>query len=152
VFCGVIGAFVQGGMIKRLVKKLGEPKLIVVSLVLTALSLAVLPFIKGDGALAWRALLHVGSGAWWLMLGALAVLAVGSSLTRAPLFGLLSNLTSASEQGATIGVAQSAGSLARVFGPIYATTTLHYVPALPFVSSTVVLLTVSVLAARRLRA
>ena len=152
VFCGVIGAFVQGGMIKRLVKKLGEPKLIVVSLVLTALSLAVLPFIKGDGALVWRALLHAGSGSWWVMLGALAVLAVGSSLTRAPLFGLLSNLTSASEQGATIGVAQSAGSLARVFGPIYATTTLHYVPALPFVSSAVVLLTVSVLAARRLRA
>ncbi|MFM2295215.1 MAG: hypothetical protein RLZZ350_1628 [Verrucomicrobiota bacterium] len=151
VFCGVIGAFVQGGMIKRLVKKLGEPKLIVVSLVLTALSLAVLPFIKGYGALAWGALLHAGSGSWWLMLGALAVLAVGSSLTRAPLFGLLSNLTPANEQGATIGVAQSAGSLARVFGPLYATTTLHYVPALPFVSSALVLLAVSALAAQRLR-
>jgi len=31
-----------------------------------------------------------------------------------PVFGLLSNYTSANEQGATIGVAQSAGSLARI--------------------------------------
>ena len=151
VFCGVIGAFVQGGMIKRLVKKLGEPKLIVVSLVLTAVSLAMLPFIKGNGALIWKTLLHAGSGSWWAMLGALAVLAIGSSLTRAPLFGLLSNLTSANEQGATLGVAQSAGSLARVFGPIYATTTLHYVPALPFVSSAVILLAVGWVAAQKLR-
>jgi MFS family permease len=50
------------------------------------------------------------------LLGALALLAVGSSLTRPPLFGLLSNLTSADEQGANIGVAQGAASLARIIG------------------------------------
>jgi hypothetical protein len=32
------------------------------------------------------------------------------------LFGLLSNLTSAHEQGSNIGVAQGAGSLARIIG------------------------------------
>ncbi|HVV01189.1 MAG TPA: MFS transporter, partial [Verrucomicrobiae bacterium] len=36
VYCGLIGAFVQGGLTGRLVKKMGEPKLIVVSLTLTA--------------------------------------------------------------------------------------------------------------------
>ena len=35
VFCGLIGAFIQGGVIGRLVKLLGEPKLIAVSLFLT---------------------------------------------------------------------------------------------------------------------
>src|SRR4029077_9692257 len=35
VFCGLIGALVQGGAIGRLVKKMGEPKLIAFSLVLT---------------------------------------------------------------------------------------------------------------------
>ena len=34
---------------------------------------------------------------------------------------MLSNLTSAHEQGANIGVAQGAGSLARILGPLFAT-------------------------------
>jgi hypothetical protein len=34
---------------------------------------------------------------------------------------MISNLTSADEQGATIGVAQGSGSLARILGPIFAT-------------------------------
>jgi MFS family permease len=74
------------------------------------------------------------------MLAALAVLSIGSSLTRPPLFGFLSNLTPSNEQGATIGVAQSAGSLARILGPIFATTLLHYVPALPYLTCTAILL------------
>src|ERR1035438_7009478 len=39
VFCGLIGAFIQGGAIGRLVKIFGEPKLIAISLVLTGVSL-----------------------------------------------------------------------------------------------------------------
>jgi MFS family permease len=74
------------------------------------------------------------------MLAALGLLSVGTSLTRPPLFGLLSNLTPAHEQGATIGVAQSAGSLARILGPIFATTTLHYLPALPYLTCAIILL------------
>src|SRR5580765_3937432 len=56
VFCGLIGALVQGGAIGRLVRKLGEPKLIAVSLVLTGISLALLPFIKGTSELSWGVL------------------------------------------------------------------------------------------------
>ena len=116
VFCGLISAFVQGGMIGRIVKKLGEPKVIALSLVLTAISLALLPFIKGSGLLSWGILAQPEGHAWWGLLGALALLSIGSSLTRPPLFGLLSNLTSANEQGANIGVAQGAASLARIIG------------------------------------
>jgi len=85
------------------------------------------------------------------MLAALAILSVGSSLTRAPLFGLLSNLTPASEQGATIGVAQGAGSFARILGPIFATTTLVYYPPLPYLTSTAILLITGLVAAMNLR-
>ena len=67
------------------------------------------------------------------MLLALALLAIGSSLTRAPLFGLLSNLTPANEQGATIGVAQSAGALARICGPLFAASLYFHIPLLPYV-------------------
>jgi DHA1 family tetracycline resistance protein-like MFS transporter len=129
VYCGLIGAVVQGGAIGRLVKSLGEPRLIALSLVLTGLSMAWLPFIKGPGATSWQ-----------MLLVALGLLSVGSSLTRPPLFGLLSNLTSAHEQGATIGVAQGAGSLARILGPIFATTLLDYLPSLPYVFCAVILL------------
>ena len=116
IYCGLISALVQGGMIGRIVKKLGEPKVICLSLMLTAISLALLPFIKGSGLLSWGILAKSEGHAWWGLLGALALLSIGSSLTRPPLFGLLSNLTSANEQGANIGVAQGAASLARIIG------------------------------------
>ena len=133
VFCGIIGAFIQGGMIGRLVKMFGEPKLIAISLVLTGVSLVLLPLVKGDGELRWLAVLKFADVPWLKMLGALLLLSIGSSLTRAPLFGLLSNLTPANEQGATIGVAQSAGSLARILGPLFAATLYTLNHPLPYV-------------------
>ena len=44
-YCGLIGAMVQGGMLRRMVKKMGEPKVIAVSLFLAAAGIAVLPFL-----------------------------------------------------------------------------------------------------------
>jgi MFS transporter, DHA1 family, tetracycline resistance protein len=133
VFCGIIGVFVQGGAIGRLVKMFGEPKLISFSLFLTGVALALLPFIHGEGPLKWLAVLRFADWSWIKMLFALALLSIGSSLTRGPLFGLLSNLTPANEQGATIGVAQSFGSLARILGPIFASTLFFVQPSLPYV-------------------
>ena len=150
VYCGLIGALVQGGAIGRLVKKMGEPKLIALSLVLTAASFAWLPFLKGASHLSWKVLFHHEGLPWvWLLL-ALALLSVGTSLTRPPLFGLLSNLTPAHEQGATIGVAQGAGSLARIFGPIFATALLVYSPPLPYLICAAVLLATTFLVVQRL--
>jgi MFS transporter, DHA1 family, tetracycline resistance protein len=150
VFCGLIGAFIQGGAIGRMVKLFGEPKLIALSLLLTGISLALLPFLKGDGPLKWMAVLHAADWPWIKMLLALALLSIGSSLTRAPLFGLLSNLTPANEQGATIGVAQSAGSLARIFGPIFAATFYLHLPAMPYLVCAGVSILAAALAALRL--
>src|ERR1043166_4856915 len=120
-YCGVIGAIVQGGAIGRLVRKSGEPRIIANSMFLLAAGLAPLPFIHGGAAAAWLLLLLV-----------LAIVAIGSSLTRPPVFGLISILTPAHEQGATMGVAQSAGSLARIIAPVFAATLLDYHPALPY--------------------
>jgi DHA1 family tetracycline resistance protein-like MFS transporter len=145
VFCGLIGAFVQGGAVGRLVKKYGETKIIGLSLVLTAVSMALLPFISGTAQLSWGVLFRGEGHTWLAMLGALALLAVGTSLTRPPLFGLLSNLTSEHEQGANIGVAQGAGSLARILGPLFATGLLPVYRPLPYLVCTVVLLATTVL-------
>ena len=134
MYCGLVGAVVQGGAIGRLVKKLGEPKLIAISLVLVAISLAPLPFIHGETALSWGVLFHKEGLPWLNLLFFLGILAIGSGLARPPVFGMISNLTAAHEQGATIGVAQSAGSLARIFGPIFASGVYHFHPAVPYVA------------------
>jgi MFS transporter, DHA1 family, tetracycline resistance protein len=150
VYCGLIGALVQGGAIGRLVKRFGEPKLIALSLVLTAASFAWLPFLQGTSPLSWGVLLHQDGRPWvWLLL-ALTLLSVGTSLTRPPLFGLLSNLTPAHEQGATIGVAQGAGSLARILGPLFATGLLPYSASLPYLACAGVLVATMVLVVQRL--
>jgi multidrug resistance protein len=149
-YCGIVGAAVQGGAIGRLVKSMGEPRLIALSLVLTAISMAFIPFIKGTAPLSWTVLFRREGLCWVWMLSALALLAVGTGLTRPPLFGLLSNLTPASEQGATIGVAQGAGSLARILGPLFATTLLPYLPPLPYLICAAVLLGTTMLVVRQL--
>lgn len=134
-FAGFVGAMVQGGAIGRLVKMMGEKNLIVVSLVLTGISLAPLPFAKG----------------WAPFLAILGGLAVGSSLARAPIFGLISLNTSAEEQGATIGVAQSAGSLARIFGPVFAGASFQYRQELPYLVCGGLAIVVALIAAVRLK-
>lgn len=117
-YCGVLGAFVQGRPLGKLVKRFGERRLIVFSLVLCGVSLAALPY-----ATTWT----------WLLI-ALAGLAIGSSLTRPPVFGMISNLTPAHEQGSTIGGAQGAGSLARIAGPIFAATLFDINSAAPYLA------------------
>lgn len=112
-YAGVITVLVQGA-IHGLVKWLGEPRLIFVSLVTFAVGLGLLPYQT-----------HLTG-----LLIALAVLAIGSGLNRAPVFGLISIRSSEHEQGTNLGVAQSFGSLARILGPV-AATTLYFVGGTP---------------------
>jgi len=104
-YCGVMAAFIQGGAIGRLVKKVGEERLIFSSLLVVAVSLAMIPYTGGLAAL----------------LVALALFSAGSGINRAPTMGLISLNSPPEEQGATFGVAQSAGTLARCIGPVLAT-------------------------------
>ena len=134
IYAGLIGALVQGGATKRLVKLMGEPKLIALSLFLIALSLAPLPF----------------ANTWTQLLIWIAVLSIGSSLTRPPVFGMISNLTPAHEQGVTLGVAQSMGSLARILGPIFAASIFPFVPSLPYLTCAGVSLVTGVMVLQRL--
>jgi MFS family permease len=122
-----------------MVKRSGEARLIANSLFMVAVSMAPMPFIHGSGA-----------GAWTLLLLTLAVLSIGSSLTRPPVFGLISILTPAHEQGATIGLAQSAGSLARIIGPIFAAGLFQYHAAVPYLICSAISLCAAFLVIQRL--
>jgi MFS family permease len=134
----------------RLVKRFGEPKLIALSLFFVAVSLAPIPFIHGQGGLSWGVLATGAGVPWWGLLAVLALLAIGSGLTRPPLFGMLSILTPENEQGETIGVAQSAGSLARILGPIFAGGLFHLHPTWPYVACAGIALVAGVIAWQRL--
>lgn len=134
IYAGLIGALVQGGATGRLVKLLGEPKLVALSMFLVAISLAPMPFASN----------------WTELLILLAVLSTGSMLTRPPVFGMISNLTPPHEQGVTIGVAQGVGSLARIFGPAFCSILFFVNPPLPYLICGAIALLTGLIAWQRL--
>jgi hypothetical protein len=71
---------------------------------------------------------------WGWLLAGLAVFSVGSSMTRPPVFGMISVMTAAHEQGAVLGVAQGVGSLARIAGPLFALGLFATDPRIPYLS------------------
>ncbi len=92
----------RGGLIGRLVRIFGERALARAGLFVTALSLALLP---------------VCSNLIWLLVACLG-LSLGSGFASPPLNGLASQLVDQSWQGRALGVLQSAGSTARLLGPL----------------------------------
>jgi len=133
-FCGIMAALVQGGGIGRLVKSFGERRLIGASLIVVAVSLLLMPLANSLAT----------------MLAALAVFAIGSGINRAPTMGLISQLSPPDEQGTTLGIAQSAGTLARVLGPTVATTLYDlWLPA-PYLACATIALLAGLLAVLRL--
>ncbi|MBV8969500.1 MAG: MFS transporter, partial [Verrucomicrobia bacterium] len=101
VLLGLVGAFIQGGLVGRLAKRFGDAKLTVTGLALMAVTMAIMPFATSVGLLL---LFTVG-------------LAAGNSLAQPTLNALASKVTSAANQGRVLGTVQSAGSLGRVVGP-----------------------------------
>ncbi len=101
-FVGIVSVIVQGGLIGRLIKIFGEVALARAGMVLTALSLALLPTSN-----SLLVLLLVSAG-----------LAAGSGFASPPLSGLASQMVEQSWQGRALGMLQSAGSTARLLGPL----------------------------------
>jgi len=106
-FVGVISAFIQGGLIGRLVKKFGEPLLIIIGAFLFTASLVVVPLVKPSTGLIT-----------FLLIG--AVTSIGQALSAPTLTSLASKSASAADQGSVLGVMQSVASLARAVGPALA--------------------------------
>jgi DHA1 family tetracycline resistance protein-like MFS transporter len=101
-FVGLVSVIVQGGLIGRLVKKFGEVALTRAGMILTTVSLALLPLANN-----LTVLLLVCAG-----------LSVGSGIASPPLSGLASQMIERTWQGRALGVMQSAGSTGRLIGPL----------------------------------
>ena len=95
---GFLSAIVQGGLIRRLVPRFGEARLIVVGLILAACGFAGLSQVSSVTGL----------------IGALVLLGVGQGLLSPSVSGLLSRITPMDEQGAVFGTLTSAQTLARM--------------------------------------
>jgi hypothetical protein len=130
-YVGVIIIIVQGGLIGRLTKKVGEWPLAIVGPVLVAVGMS---FYVG---LAWHSAL--------LVLGLAGALnATGRSLQGPTLSSLLSKFSDPREQGVVFGMYHGLSSLARVAGPIIAGLTYPlWRNTGPFITSGVIVLAVA---------
>jgi MFS transporter, DHA1 family, tetracycline resistance protein len=114
LFIGFIIVIVQGGLIGRLTRKLGDWPLCIAGPFLVAVGMAglvavALVDVKSAFALAMGLLLVAG-----------AINATGRSFQQPTMSSLLSKFSDRNEQGVVFGLYHGLGSLARVAGPVAA--------------------------------
>lgn len=105
-YVGFLAVVMQGGLFGRLAGVFGETRLVVFGCLVLVLSLFVVPYIGADSG-----------GLAGLLIGT-ACFSLGNSLASPSLTSLASKNSPEHEQGKTLGIMQSASSLARVLGPI----------------------------------
>lgn len=103
-FSGLIGGVIQGGLIGRLAKRLGEEKL------------ATIGFVSMAGGYL---LLGVSNSLPMLLL-VVVISSFGSAVTRPSLTTLITKSVGPDEQGEALGVSQSLASIAQTIGPVVA--------------------------------
>ena len=101
-YLGLIGAVIQGGLLRSLLKIFSDKALAVTGILLMAVSMIALPL----------------SETITMLLVASTGIAIGNSLVTPTLNGMASKSVNAASQGRVLGVLQSAASLARIIGPV----------------------------------
>ena len=102
-YVGVVLSLVQGGLVGRAAKALGERKILPPAILTLAAGLALV------GAAYTLPVLLLSC----------ALLAIGMGFNTPSTQALISKLSHADEQGSVLGVSQSIGSLARIVGPVW---------------------------------
>ena len=102
-FIGVVLALVQGVLVGRVVKRIGERRLIPLAIFAIAIGIGMLPFVWNVPTLLGRA----------------GVLAVGMGFNSPSLSSMVSQLSDPDDQGGILGLASSLASLGRVVGPAW---------------------------------
>src|SRR5262245_7421119 len=102
-FIGTVLALVQGVVVGKVVKRVGEAQLIPVAIVLIAISIGLVPFAYSVPVL----------------LVAVGTLAMGMGFNSPAMSSMVSRLTDPNDQGGVLGLASSLASLGRVAGPAW---------------------------------
>ncbi|WP_323677711.1 MFS transporter [Halorubellus sp. PRR65] len=148
-YIGVLGVVVQGGLVPRVSRRIGDAKMAVVGLGVLSVGAAVLPFTPDVGALAGVAVGGFAPGVVALVV-LLPLIPLGNGLLSAALGALVSTSASAREQGSAFGVTQGAGSLGRTVGPPVMAGLYEFGARWsPFVAGAVLLVPALVVVARR---
>jgi MFS family permease len=117
-YVGLTLLIAQGLIYRRIAKRLTEPPLMAIGIVLMGLGVLSL------GGVSWSASTHYLEGEALLpwMLGALTLAVVGFALLTPSAQALVSRRSDPARQGEVLGVNQSASALARILGPIFGLT------------------------------
>jgi len=102
VFAGLVIALVQGGIVRRLVPRLGERRVALIGLAIVAPGFAAIGFAQTTR------MLYLG----------LFLMAVGSALAMPSLSSLASRYAPSDRQGLALGTNRSLQALARAVGPV----------------------------------
>jgi DHA1 family tetracycline resistance protein-like MFS transporter len=100
-FIGVMLAVTQALLVGRMVKRMGEPAVVVLGLLVTVGGLFAVPYAHNV----------------WHLLAILALFSFGSGISSPSISSLISRSVAGDVQGGVLGAGQSAASLARVLGP-----------------------------------
>jgi multidrug resistance protein len=115
-YIGVIVIVMQGGLVGRLVKWMGEQRLLIVGLLLLAIGLVLIP---------WSTTLA-------MLLITLGILSAGDGAVTPIVSTLLSFVSPPDAQGETLGFAQGMAGLGRILGPLAAGSLFTLGIKLPF--------------------
>jgi MFS transporter, DHA1 family, tetracycline resistance protein len=100
---GVVLAFVQGVLVGRVVPRMGEQRVVPVALLVIATGLAAVSLSPSVPVLAMST----------------GLVALGMGFNSPSLMSAISQLADPRDQGSTLGLSQSLGSLARIIGPAW---------------------------------
>ncbi|MFO0916974.1 MAG: MFS transporter [Planctomycetaceae bacterium] len=122
-YIGFILTLAQGGLVRRLLPRIGEYRMALAGVALMTLGLA---------CIGLATLPKDQHTAFYYLFAILPISVVGFSATTPSLQSLLSLNTHADEQGGTLGVGQSMSALARILGPVVGLSLQKYDVALPY--------------------
>lgn len=108
---GIVGAIVQGGLLRQVSKYVKDEKLVLLGIFFMMIGLTGLPF-----GVNFLGVAIVGG-----------ILAIGTGILQPTILGLVSKETKAENQGSTLGLNQSLASLARVLGPLWGGLAYEYI-------------------------
>ncbi len=103
-FLGICAVITQGYIVRKLLVKMEEIRVLTIGLGLTTIGLLMVAY----------------PGAPWLLYAGIAVLATGSGLVNPATSGLISLYAGPAEQGRVLGIFRSLGSLSRAITPVCA--------------------------------
>jgi len=117
-FCGLAGALVQGGVVRRKVKKGQEGQYIALGLLISAAGFFLL----------------LTANSWLMATVYLCIFGIGNSLIKPCVTSLITQKTTVG-QGVASGLSSSMDSLGRIVGPLLGAALLGAADWLPFVAS-----------------